>query len=286
MLNDEDIRNRVSQQKMLENSDPIQIVNCAYTLRVGAIFEPKSGIKEVRPPRVKGGGERLLWTIGPTECLVVMTKEVMNIPEDICAYYHPLQRLAAQGLLLINASIIEPGYRGPLSCFLVNFSSQDVVIAAEQEIAKITFHKLNAAPTSLKAMEKRTADYEIGLSQSARIFEKSFLGIKSIQNRAAESAKKQIKKSVIAGGIIVGFLIIFAQLEPFFSRWIWEKSGIMTVSYRTEQEKLLKDIEAAGNKFGYLTERTKSDIKIRELEDKLSKLQKKIDAQKSNKRAD
>ena len=66
------------------------------------------------PPVVRPQMRDVAWAIKPTETLVVMTTEAVNIPDDLMATYGQLNRLAQHGVSLINSSIIEPGYSGPL----------------------------------------------------------------------------------------------------------------------------------------------------------------------------
>ncbi len=244
ILDRKDIEQLIRDRTLIHDHDPNKITNCAYTLRVGAVFEPQTGTKHLVPPKPNNGGEALHWTIGPAECWIIKTRESLNMPHNICGHYSPLYRLARQGVMLINASLIEPNYSGPLSCYLVNFSSNNVEISINEEIAKITFYRVdNATQGTVETLD--LAAYENKLASSAKRFARSFLGVGDIEERAAKRASETVKHSVIGGSIVVGLLVLFAQAEPLFSRWLWEKTGVISATQRAEEVKLLKELELA-----------------------------------------
>jgi hypothetical protein len=114
-----------------------------------------------------------------------------------------------QGVMLLNPAIVEPGYEGPLSCFLVNFSSKRVQIRPDEPISKIIFHKMTGAPVNLSQVQLSTDKYATELSSLAAHYHRSFMDVSGIEARAAESAEKAVRKWVIGGGIFVGVLLFF-----------------------------------------------------------------------------
>ena len=166
------------------------------------------------------------------------------MPRNLCATYAPLYRLSCLGVMLLNASIVEPGYYGPLSCFLVNFSSQAVPIALGGPIAKITFHELNAAPGTPQDQIIDDVTYHAELSKSARKFQKTFMDIANIADRAAEKATQSAKKAVIYGGVILTVLLAWAQFEPFVSTLVRRSVGWPTnAAERTADDKTRLELE-------------------------------------------
>ena len=270
MLSDSDIQARIASHALLSNFETASLENCTYSLRIGAVFEPHSGTKFATPGKRKPpiwNGEVKHWILGPGECIVIQTLELLKVPNDICAYYHPLNRLAQKGVMLINASVIEPGYEGPLSCFLVNFSSQDVDLAPAQAIAKITFEKVDSAITNYKPRVVDVSAYEAALALSARRFKKSFLGVSGIEERATKAAKKSVTTSIAVVGFTLGALLLFAQLEPIASKYMWEKIGVSTTTRKIEEAKLVNDLSLSEEKIKAAMERMKAAMeRMKELE--------------------
>ncbi len=131
--------------------------------------------------------------LNPSETVLVVTKEAVNLPEDLCATYGQLNRLANQGLMILNTSIVEPGYDGQLSCVLVNFSSQQQTLSPNDPIAKLNFHEVQGKPTVLQ--HKFKGKYEDAASKNATALPKSLLDISEVEDRATEKASAAIRKS-------------------------------------------------------------------------------------------
>lgn len=244
VLIDTEIQHRITHEQLLTNHEPGNIKNCGYSLRAGKVFQANSGEEDLLGIGT-GSTRKVVWEIGPAEVLVVMTREKVKIPSDLCASYAPLYHLSNQGVMLLNASIVEPGYEGNLSCFLVNFSSERISLSENQRIAKITFHSLSAAPGKLQSATINCREYETMLAKAAKKFHRSFMDITGIEERAAVQAKTVVKKWVTIGGGIIAVLLLWASLEPFFSKWLYEKTGIYTDAQRMDDALLLKDLQAA-----------------------------------------
>jgi deoxycytidine triphosphate deaminase/cell division protein FtsB len=243
VLPNSEIDELIRSHNLLETCDRTNIRNSSYILRAGSAFQPETG-QEKLLDQVTGLKKAHVWEIGPSETLIVKTKEKVRMPPMLCATYAPLYRLSSQGVMLLNASIVEPGYVGHLSCFLVNFSSQSISFREGDPIAKIIFHVVAPAPTDMQ--EEVIADrlYDANLSVSAKKFHKSFLDITGIEERAAAKAKEEVKTWVRWGGGVIVLLLAWASLEPFFAKWIWEKTGLTSVTQRVADVELLKKLEA------------------------------------------
>ena len=170
--------------------------------------------------------------------VVIVTKEKVNVPNDLCATYGQLNRLSNQGLMILNTSIVEPGYKGPLSCVLVNFSSQRHALSQDESVAKLNFHKLSGAPSKPYPTSYDHNEYEKNAAKSATKLPKSLLDITGIEERITEKVGSTVRSRIILSGIIIAFLLLWSQLEGFFSGWIYQKTGIMTT--KTQVELLLK----------------------------------------------
>ena len=247
-LNDEDIVDAVKKDNLIDPCKPENIQNCRYYLCAGRVFLPESG-DELLSPVVKTNAENqpmskaFSWRIEPSETLVVMTEEVIDLPANLLATYGPLNHLAQKGLLLVNASIIEPGYNGPLSCYFVNFSSQAIRIAPGDPIAKICFHTLSRPPQNLVSLVLAREEYAKNLSDAAQSYPKSFLGVGKLEERAAAAAAKSIKSSLILGGVIIFLLLAFNTLEPFITKIFWDRAGVISNSSRSEIESMKAQID-------------------------------------------
>jgi deoxycytidine triphosphate deaminase len=276
IIPDSEITKRIqATPSLISNHDPVNVRNCGYTLRVSKAFQPESP-DLLSLQSAAGRPIQNVWRIGPSETLVVMTQEVINMPDDLCGVYAPLHRLAKQGILLLNASIVEPRYSGPLSCFLVNFSSQAVYLSEGESVTKITFHSLSAKPNNPVPLSISPTKYERDLIQDTSKFTRSFLDVSGIEERASKKAQEGLRKSIALGGVFVAVLLLWASLEPLISGWIWKRQGLpTTLPERVEYVKLLKDLEVASKSFEAQKETRELQEQIRLLQATVKELQEK-----------
>ena len=242
ILSDEEILHLARTSNLLADFDVKNVRNCSCVLRANGVFRPETGEKEILNT---GDGPRrqLVWELGPSETMVVVTKEEVCMPANVCATYAPLFRLAKQGVMLLNASVVEPGYSGPLSCFLANFSASTVTLRQDAPIAKIVFHAVTPPARVVPEVIGRQ-EYEEGLAENAKKYHRSFMDVEGIEKRAADKARSELKGWVLGGGIMVAILVSWASLEPIVSKWLWEKTGLISSTGRVEDVKLLKDIQS------------------------------------------
>jgi deoxycytidine triphosphate deaminase len=161
ILSDGEITKRVVSDKLLEFHDPEKIKYCGCELTLGKVVAPKTGdvLSLEAGPRTwlsKIMKRQNCFVIEPSETLIIVTKGKLNMPKDLCATYGQLNRLANMGLMILNTSIVEPGYSGPLSCILVNFSSQIHALSLGDSVAKVNFHTLQRTPTFMNNWFQRT----------------------------------------------------------------------------------------------------------------------------------
>lgn len=266
-LVDNDIANLVATQHLIDPFSTAHLENCRYNLRAARAFLPKTG-EEI----VVGAGKsrnRDHWVIKPSETLVMLTKETIHLPLNIYATYSQLNGLARLGLMLINVSIIEPGYEGRLSCYLVNFSKENAILYPDDDVAKICFHELTGTPQRPAPLTISDSDYQKALVRSAQRYPVSFMDIGNVEKRIVGRATKSVNRSVT---IAVGFLAVLAlwsSIEPLVSKYMWEKQGVMTNTQRLEVMKLQGELEKMKNELSTASNDLKTEKKISELEERL-----------------
>jgi deoxycytidine triphosphate deaminase len=245
-------------------------------LRAGKSFLPETGEEEVLNLPTASRRHHV-WQIGPSEVLVVRTRERVRMPRDLCATYAPLYRLSRQGVMLLNASLVEPGYDGPLSCFLVNFSSQTITIAPDDPIAKIAFLRLTQAPATFAPEAFDDAGYESGLSASATRFHRSFMDVAGIADHAADKATKSAKGAVVWGGIVIGVLLFWAQLEPLTSSWLRKVPGWpMNATDRAVDAQIKLGIEGKLKELEYTRKALQLETEVQTLRNELQELKSRV----------
>lgn len=237
VLSKYEIQDKIKQNNLIKDFDKNSIKNSSYKIRIDKLIEA-------------GTGEIIDFLSGkpyllePSKVIIFQSIEKINLPENITASYSALYSIASKGILLINSSMIEPKYSGALSGVLLNFSSRAIAITRKTEIAKLNFYKINGNTNNFEEETITDDEYIRELVEKAKNnYHKSFLNISDLENKIGSNILGRVKGLLTTSGIILFFLILFATLEPLFSRWIWEKTGIPTTSEQIELEKVLMEIK-------------------------------------------
>ncbi len=227
ILSNIDIQNYVTNHQMISSFELMSLKNSSYKIRIGRVIEPDTGniIKK------SNNG----YILKPSEIVIIQSLETFKIPNNIAVSYTGLFSTSSKGLLLINASMIEPAYEGKLSCFIVNFSAEKKIITEGDAIARLTFHQLSQIPNPVHPELINDVDYLKMLRKDSFSYNKSFLDVDGIEKRVFSNTSNKIRNQLTIGGFLIGFLLLFATLEPIFSNWIWNKTGLVT---NTEKHKL------------------------------------------------
>jgi deoxycytidine triphosphate deaminase len=238
LLSDRDILARSSAETakaLIENYDPKLVVHCGCEVRLRQAIAPHEGkIKCSSTTKEK------IVVIEPSEMILLVTEEIINMPDDLCATYSQLNRLANSGLMLLNTSIVEPGYSGPLSCVLVNFSSQRRSLSVGDSVAKLTFTTLSSVPASLYQGHFTALEYEKQARKNAVSLPLSLLDIVGVEDRVKNKVGSEVRRSVTFAGIFIAVLLLWSQLEGLISNWLYVKTGYMPTTKLTEQQLDLK----------------------------------------------
>lgn len=233
ILSNIDIQNYVTNHQMISSFEPESLKNSSYKIRIGKIIEPDTG--NVIKRSCKG------YVLKPNEIVIIQSLETFKIPNNITVSYTGLFSTSSKGLLLINASMVEPAYEGKLSCFIVNFSAEKKIITEGDEIARLTFHQLSQTPNPVTPEVINDEDYLKRLRKDSFSYNKSFLDIDGIEKRIFSNTSNKIRSQLTIGGFLIGFLLLFATLEPILSKWIWDKTGLVTTTEKHKLEIVAED---------------------------------------------
>ncbi|MGI6412107.1 MAG: dCTP deaminase [Syntrophomonadaceae bacterium] len=152
VLNHQEILYYCKDPDWLENNPPLiepckegNIKSASYDLRLGSQFYVFSNKEKDNQNRFEvstlNNDQQII--IPPGEVCYAITKETLNMPNNISANLSLPLGLVLQGLMLSKQPPIDPGYRGGIICMLHNLSNDPVYIKAEAKILTIDFYKLS-----------------------------------------------------------------------------------------------------------------------------------------------
>ena len=244
VLSDTTIRKLIEQNKLVLNGEQAFAKHCAYEFRAGRIVY--GGIvppaQQVTAIDLTSSASQTA-IIPPSGVAWVRSREQVQIPSNIVGVWIQTNSLSRRGLLLLNSTLVEPGYEGHLSAHFVNLGSSPVSLSSSSTIAKLVFVQLDANATELVDSSQFTG-YDAMIDGLAAQSSRSFLRIGELVpdlSKAAESsiaeAQQQIKSLTahsidemkesltdlkketfqkVGGGFVIGFV-----LAVVFAMWIF-----------------------------------------------------------------
>lgn len=171
--------------ELIEDGDRERIQHCAYMLLPDRVFatttDSRCNATQLGP---------VCYRIEPGALVWIRTKEIVKVPEDLCGIWSQTNHYAQRGLMLINASIVEPGYRGPLTGALVNFGQTARVITPIRPFARIMYASLDGRVEKPLRMNMERAVYDSHLLEILEDAPATFLNLGSLHKDLVEIVKE------------------------------------------------------------------------------------------------
>lgn len=243
VLSDSTIQQRFSQ--LILGGDPSRAGGCDYDFVTGKInctgSDGKTNEQEVidwtSKPQDSWPAETS-HLFKPGALIVLRTREVIKMPPDCCGLWYQTDALSRQGLLLVNMSIIPPGYEGPLTCTFVNFGKNSISISPDTRIAKVLFLPLDKVATRQSKIQIER-EYDRKLLELARGSPATFLQMsdhtKKIESIITEGKKEiadhgksisnalgneAVKRILIAAPLVAIVIALLAASQWFASNYL------------------------------------------------------------------
>lgn len=145
--------------------------------------------------------------IEPSCMIAVRTMERVVLPEHVTGLATLVTSLTHDGLLCLNVGVVDPGYDGHLSAFLVNFSRRPRKIALNERLFRVLFFE-HTKLTNCQPWVNEKADYQKFLNnKSQNEFATTFLDVAGITELAKKSAWK-----IVLNGLASRWLSIVIAL--------------------------------------------------------------------------
>ena len=283
MLGNTSIKDLVQRSNLIRNFDEECLRNSSYRLRVGKLIRPGGShvldFEEKKPskrwaakilrkiadaiPKNEEGFKIVnnRYELKPNELIIFQTREIIKMPLNLSATYAALDSVAKQGVLLINASMVEPGYEGYLSGVLLNFSSKSFYISPNMEIVKISFSEVTGGVQN--KLHEKIENYTERLQVRAQNYTQTFLDIDRIEKDVISKTAHRVRRNFVFGGWVLIFFLAFCTIEPVLYKYVWHDSWVPLSSTQVELERSLQQ--------------TKEKDKIDSLMKKVDSLQLKLD---------
>lgn len=239
LLNGDEIKKR----GIIENASTDGYRSSTYDLRVGRIISVY-------------GAEASSFILKPQGTVLVISKERIKLPSNVAGYATVKTRLCQDGVLATNIGIIDPGYAGLVSSYLINFGKGDFSLNVDQPFLRLAFHEFPAWDGGPAATSLADLNYVNERKKEVVAFmSDTFLDLPANIKKITDEVLAEWKKKLLVWVPVVGLsLAILGLTLPLGSRYVEQREAFRE-KLRGE---LLSDIQARS---------------LRSIEDRLAKLE-------------
>ena len=224
ILSDTSIAAGLANGRFIEGGDQAFVGPCSYQFRAGKIFtggEPVNIVDWTVPPA------NAVFVIKPGAMVWIRMRERVSLPNNVCATWWQTNTLSKKGIMLINMSVVDPGYQGQLACLFVNFGKVSVPINPGTTVAKLLFHVIDhdvAHPFTGRTPDPLYDDdlYAVALAGPSSFLNVSQLSTELIVQKEkiltdiADEAPKRVRRAFVWA--FLGLVLLVAALS--FVPWL------------------------------------------------------------------
>lgn len=168
----------------------------SFDLTIGCIFDHEG--KKVDGP----------FNLKPGHIVQVASAEVFRLPPNITGHVTYKTTLTQKGIWALTVGIVDPGWNGPVSTTLLNFSRADYPLTVGDPFLRVSFFEHD--PVSLTKLRTTPSleEYNKNVQKAAAaLFPPTFLNSEAIAIDAGKRVMEQVRNQALAW--IAGVAIIF-----------------------------------------------------------------------------
>lgn len=132
------IRNECQAHGLVTPYREDRVLRCAYELGVG----PEAYITSKTDEKTQLG-EGVKVTIPPGQFGLLVTREVIFVPNKAIGFISIRASIKFQGLVNVSGFHVDPGFRGPLKFAVYNAGSKDITLDQDERVFMLWFADLN-----------------------------------------------------------------------------------------------------------------------------------------------
>lgn len=200
----------------------------------------------------------------PQDSVLIISEEILHVPEGYIAYVFLKNRLSQKGFLALNTGIIDSNYNGPISTLLINFSGEEENLPMSNDLVdkvffRIVFHEIekpvnpqppSTAPKVYKVKEKYDSYRSYRFLELSK-FPKTFLEPKVLKEQInRELTEKLTGLSLTRIGLMVTIVGLVISLVPVGRDYYFaDKYDLKEFyQYKIESEQKINNLQEQLNK--------------------------------------
>ncbi|MBB4364342.1 deoxycytidine triphosphate deaminase [Bradyrhizobium sp. CIR18] len=179
----------------------------------------------------------------------VVSIEHINLPKNIAGFAMVKTSLCNEGVLALNIGIIDPGWKGPLSSFLVNFGKNERLLAKGDVFLRLTFQKLEQDVDKLPSTFVDDQSYLADRRRRVQgRFGNTFLNVSEVLQKLAKETfdtyRTQIFTYVSLAALGLAFLTFFLNFANIQTqRYLQTGDAASLLASRDVFERLARDLK-------------------------------------------
>tara|TARA_B100000678_G_scaffold278368_1_gene273054 strand:- start:1712 stop:2506 length:795 start_codon:yes stop_codon:yes gene_type:complete len=238
----------VKELGIVQSASDSQYRSIGYDLSVGNIVLP-SGELTTR------------YKLPPQGIIEVISLERLHMPSDTYANVLIKTGLSNDGLLALGIGLVDPGYKGRLSSFIVNFSKDPQIIERGQSFLRCVFYRVEKS-LLYKEVDIPDKDY---ISSSRRgvvsNFSDSFLNSERIATEIVDDAIDRYKKKAFfwipALAFVLAFIAFLLNFGSFAAMQRWFDPRV-AVAVSAESD-LIEEVKALRERLDDVEQQVEAD---------------------------
>lgn len=149
----------------------------------------------------------------------VVTKEELDIPNDVAAIGFPPSSVSRDGLLMTNPGHVDPGYKGHMSFTVINMARKPYELQVGARIVTLIFMSMNRS-ASVPFDQLHPIPVTPPPPVDEEVLEKLSADFMDIDERARQKARDAIRNAgLVSAGIVAAATIIVTLITAFWSPW-------------------------------------------------------------------
>ena len=171
-----------------------------FDLTIGRIYNSKG--QNVAGP----------FTLKPSHMVQVASAQVFDLPDDITGHVTYKTTLTSKGIWALTVGIVDPGWDGPISTTLLNFSRIDHVISEGDPFLRVSFFEHAHVPSEGLRKAPLLEEYLKNVQRAAAsVFPETFLDNMELARQAGVTATTQMRDQALFW--VAGIALLFAVIQ-------------------------------------------------------------------------
>lgn len=188
------------------------------------------------------------YTLPAQGIIEVVSLERIKLPKNIAGFAMVKTSLCNEGILALNIGIIDPGWDGPLSSFLVNFGKNERLLAKGDVFLRLTFQMLTQEVDKVPSVYDEQSYLADRRRRVQGRFGNTFLNISEVIHQLAKETfdtyRTKILAYVSAAALGLAMLTFFLNFGNVYTqRYLQIGDAAALLSSKEALERLSRDLK-------------------------------------------